>query len=99
MDDLAGRVALITGASGGIGSAVARRLAAAGARVALGYGRGREAAEKLAEDLGADAAAFGADLSEPDAPARQVEAVRRHFGQLDILVANAGIGQRRAGAR
>ncbi len=98
MDDLTGRVALITGATGGIGSALARRLAQAGARVAVGYGRGRAAAGKLVEDLlggGADAAAFAADLAEPDAPARQVEAVRRHFGHLDVLVANAGVGQRR----
>lgn len=98
MDDLAGRVALITGASGGIGSALARRLAKGGVRVALGYGRNRESADKLVDEIrrgGGDAAAFGADLSEAGAPAEQVAAVRRHFGQLDVLVANAGIGERR----
>jgi 3-oxoacyl-[acyl-carrier protein] reductase len=98
MEKLAGRVALVTGASGGIGAALARRLAAAGVRVALGYGGGREAAEKLAGELrrdGGDAAAFGADLSQADAAAEQVLQVRRHFGQLDILVANAGVAERR----
>jgi 3-oxoacyl-[acyl-carrier protein] reductase len=98
MEKLAGRVALVTGASGGIGGAVARRLASAGVRVALGYGRGREPAERLADEIrraGGEAAAFGADLSQADAPAGQVVQVRRHFGQLDILVANAGVAERR----
>jgi 3-oxoacyl-[acyl-carrier protein] reductase len=98
MEKLAGTVALVTGASGGIGAAVARRLASTGVRVALGYGRGREAAERLADEIrrdGGEATAFGADLAQPDAPAEQVVQVRRHFGQLDILVANAGIAERR----
>ncbi|HEY6912797.1 MAG TPA: SDR family NAD(P)-dependent oxidoreductase [Myxococcales bacterium] len=98
MEKLAGKVALVTGASGGIGGALSRRLASMGVRVALGYARGREAAEKVAGEIrrgGGDAAAFGADLSQPDAAAAQVLEVRRHFGQVDILVANAGVADRR----
>src|SRR5689334_18903748 len=98
MDTLTGRVALVTGASGGIGSALARRLAKAGVRVALGYSGHRESAEALAEEIrrgGGDAATFGADLSEPASPAAQVAAVQQRFGQLDLLVANAGVAERR----
>ena len=50
-DGLAGRVAVVTGGSGGIGQAVARRLAAAGVAVAVGYGQGREAAERMAAEI------------------------------------------------
>src|SRR5690242_19851880 len=98
MDTLTGRVALVTGASGGIGSALARRLAAAGARLALGYSAHREAAEVLADEIrrgGGDAATFAADLSEATSPAAQVAAVQQRFGQLDLLVANAGVAERR----
>ena len=59
---IAGTAALVTGASGGIGSAVARELAAEGVRVALHYHRNREAAEALAEELGG--VALAADLRE-----------------------------------
>ncbi len=61
-DRLAGRVALVTGGSGGIGQAVARRLAVAGVAVAVGYGHGREAAERVAAEItgaGGRAAASG----------------------------------------
>jgi 3-oxoacyl-[acyl-carrier protein] reductase len=98
MDGLAGRVALVTGASGGIGGALARRLADAGVRLALGYARHREAAEALAGEIrrgGGDAAAFGADLAQADTPGAQVAAVQQRFGQLDVLVANAGVAERR----
>src|SRR5579875_192303 len=89
--DLDGRLALVTGASGGIGAAIARALAEAGARLALGYGRGAQAAEELAQELGPRARAFGADLEEPDAPARLVEAIEEQLGPVEVLVANHGI--------
>ncbi|MEA2670562.1 MAG: 3-oxoacyl-[acyl-carrier protein] reductase [Chloroflexota bacterium] len=94
----AGHVGLVTGASGGIGRAVARDLAAAGVRVALGYGGGRERAERVAEEIanaGGEAWPVGADLADPLAPAAQVGAVIGRFGRLDLLVCNAGLGERR----
>src|SRR5581483_5731908 len=94
MSELAGRVALVTGASGGIGSATAERLAAAGARVALHYGRNAQAAEELRRRLGGDAIAVGGDLADPAAPAEIVDAVERELGPVDVLVANAGIARR-----
>jgi 3-oxoacyl-[acyl-carrier protein] reductase len=95
---LRGRVALVTGGSGGIGAAICRGLAAERAAVAVSYRRGREAAEGLVAELeaaGARAVALPADLLEPDAPARLVDAVESALGPLDVLVANAGMGERR----
>ena len=96
-DGLAGRVALVTGGSGGIGQAVARRLAAAGAAVAVGYGHGREAAERVAAEIsgaGGRAAALGADLGHPDGPGRLLSAAEDALGPVGILVSNAGLGRR-----
>jgi 3-oxoacyl-[acyl-carrier protein] reductase len=90
-----GRVALVTGASGGIGAAIARRLAAAGAHVALGYGAGRERAEALRAQLGGRTIAVGADLRDAAAAGRLVDAVEAQLGPVEILVANAGAGERR----
>ena len=90
-----GRVALVTGASGGIGAAIARRLAAAGAHVALAYGAGRERAEALRDELGGRAVAVGADLRDPAAPGELADAVEAHLGPVEVLVANAGMGERR----
>jgi 3-oxoacyl-[acyl-carrier protein] reductase len=89
MFDLSGRTALVTGASGGIGGAIARQLHAQGARVVL-TGRRREALEELASELGDRVAIEAADLAEPDAPERLVKAVENK-GALDILVNNAGL--------
>ena len=90
MFDLTGRKALITGASGGIGQAIARALHAQGAHVAL-HGTRVEKLEALAQDLGKGAFATPADLTDMAAvkalPAQAVEAM----GGLDILVNNAGI--------
>jgi len=87
-------VALVTGASGGIGAAVCRELAAEGVAVAVGYGTNATAAEHLASELsstGVRAVACGADLEDRAAPARLVGEVRATLGPIDILVANHGL--------
>lgn len=89
MFDLSGRTALVTGASGGIGGAIARQLHAQGARVVL-TGRRLEALEQLAGELGDRVALERVDLVEPDGPDRLVKAVEQQ-GALDILVNNAGL--------
>jgi 3-oxoacyl-[acyl-carrier protein] reductase len=90
MFDLTGRVALVTGATGGIGAGIARALHAQGAKVAL---TGRRAAEleALAAELGGERVLVApADLADPAAPAALVEQVEGALGSLDILVNNAG---------
>jgi NADP-dependent 3-hydroxy acid dehydrogenase YdfG len=85
MSGLDGRVALITGASSGIGAATARAMAAGGARLALASRRG--------DDLGIDGAlARPCDVREPDQIEAVVSACVERFGGLDILVVNAGVG-------
>lgn len=90
MFDLTGKTALVTGASGGIGSAIAKALHKAGASVAL-HGTRQEALETLAGELGERAHVTPADLSDPDAPAGLVKAASEAMGGLDILVNNAGL--------
>lgn len=92
----AGQVALVTGASGGIGGAVARQLSAHAAAVALGYSRNRHSAESLAAEIeqnGGRAAAFAADLADPATPERLVREVEDRLGGVGILVSNAGVGR------
>ena len=94
-DGLAGRVALVTGGSGGIGRALSRRLAAAGAAVAVGYGQHAEAAADTAAQIlaaGGRAAAVGADLGDPAGPGDLVKAAEDALGPVDVLVSNAGMG-------
>lgn len=92
---LAGKVALVTGGSRGIGRAIALRLARDGATVAIHYGHRRSAAdETLGEIMGAGGTGFmiEADLADPDAPAAIASALDAHADGIDILVNNAGIG-------
>ena len=92
----AGRVALVTGASGGIGAALSRGLAGAGAAVALHYASNQEAASALAAEIeagGGRALTLGADLGEPDAPEQLVADVERDLGPVDVLAANAGLSR------
>ena len=90
MFDLTGRKALVTGATGGLGQAIARTLHAAGATVALS-GTRPEALEALAQELGERAAPVPANLSDTAAVEALVPAAEEAIGPLDILVNNAGI--------
>jgi len=86
---LEGRVAIVTGASRGIGRAIAEALAGEGMRVAL-VARSKDLLEGVAESLGTGTLVHASDLREPDAPAAVVAAVVERFGALDVLVNNAG---------
>ncbi|MFP3250615.1 MAG: glucose 1-dehydrogenase [Thermoproteus sp.] len=88
---LSGKVALVTGASRGIGAAIARELRRRGARVAINYNSSREAAERLRRELGDGAEVFKADVSNRQEVRRMVEDVIGTFGGLDVVVNNAGI--------
>jgi 3-oxoacyl-[acyl-carrier protein] reductase len=90
MFDLTGKSALVTGASGGIGNAIARCLHGAGAKVAL-TGTRKEALDALAGALGERAFVAPADLSDLAAPAKLVKEVEAALGPVDILVNNAGL--------
>ena len=96
MDELAGKVALITGASRGIGKGIALELAAAGCDLML-TARDAKALDSVADevrDRGRKAAVYAADLTANDEPAGLVQALTREFGRLDILVNNAGAAKR-----
>ncbi|WBV43689.1 3-oxoacyl-[acyl-carrier-protein] reductase [Pseudoroseomonas cervicalis] len=86
---LDGKVALVTGATGGIGAAIARTLHRQGAKVALSGTRESVLAE-LAAELGEGALVAPANLSDPAAPAALVDKVEAELGRLDVLVNNAG---------
>jgi NADP-dependent 3-hydroxy acid dehydrogenase YdfG len=85
MNGLSGRVALVTGASGGIGAAVARSLAGQGVRLGL--------ASRSGEDLGIDGSlASSCDVRDAGAVGAFVAQIVEHFGRLDLVIANAGVG-------
>jgi 3-oxoacyl-[acyl-carrier protein] reductase len=91
---LDGRVALITGASRGIGRATALALAAQGASVAVGYGSNADAAGEVAEQvraLGVSAVALGAELSDAEQTAGLVPRTVEALGRIDVVVNNAGL--------
>lgn len=91
---LQGQVALVTGASSGLGAAAARALASAGASVVVNYHSQAEPAEALATEIvaeGGQAIAVGADISQEDQVERLFAQTLSRFGQLDILLANSGL--------
>ncbi len=97
--DSSARVGLVTGAAGGIGSALTRRLAEELTAVALAYGSSAERAESLASELVTEhvqARAFGSDMLDPEGPARLIQAVAAELGPVDVLVVNHGVAEKRS---
>lgn len=95
--DLAGKVALVTGASRGIGAAIALAIAEAGADVAVNYRERSEAAAGVADAIrgkGRRSLTVGADVSKAADVSRMIETVTAELGAVDILVNNAGIGRK-----
>jgi 3-oxoacyl-[acyl-carrier protein] reductase len=93
INKLEGKIALITGGSRGIGAAIAKRLAADGAKVAITYTKGADAAASVVKEIeraGGKAIAIQADATDADAGKAAVEKTVATFGRLDILVNNAG---------
>ena len=84
---LENKIALVTGAGRGIGTAIVRRFAAEGAKVIVHYHSSRENAEKIAAEIGG--MALGADLTDPAAAEALIAQAISHFGRIDILVNNA----------
>ena len=98
MSCLKDKVAIVTGASRGIGRAIARDLAEHGAKVAINYYTSKEPADELAAELkkkGCEAIVVQAGVAHPDECARLVEETVKAFGGLDILVNNAGVNRDR----
>ena len=94
MTDLSGKVAVVTGASKGIGAGVAKALAAAGAAVVVNYASSREGADKVVAEItenGGRAIAVQGDVSQAADVARLFAETKQAYGKLDILVNNAGV--------
>ena len=96
MSDLSGKVAIVTGASKGIGASIAKSLAAAGAAVVVNYASSRDGAERVVADIkakGGKAIAVKGDVAKSAEVSRLFEESQKAFGRLDVLVNNAGIYQ------
>src|SRR5438094_9842 len=94
---LVGKAGIVTGASRGIGAAIAKRLAAEGAKVIVNYSTSQAAAEEVVAAIraaGGEAVAVKADVGTPAEIPALFAAVKKHFGRLDILVNNAAVMQR-----
>jgi 3-oxoacyl-[acyl-carrier protein] reductase len=94
--DIANRVAIVTGGTGGLGQCITRALAGQGAHVVVVYQHSTELAESIARELteaGTDAIAVQADATTVEGAAAMVERARQTFGRVDILVNNAGVNK------
>jgi len=94
MSDLNGKVAVVTGASKGIGAAIAKALSAAGAAVVVNYSASKEDADRIVADIkakGGKAIAVKGDVAKADDMGRLFEETKKTFGRMDVLVNNAGI--------
>jgi len=92
--NLSGKIALVTGASRGIGRECSKLLAKAGAEVVINYNKSEEEAKKVLDEIsndGGKAEIFQADMAQPDQVRALFENIRKKFSKLDILVNNAGI--------
>ena len=94
MSKLTNKVAVVTGASKGIGAAIAKQLAAAGASVVVNYASSKEGAEKVVTEIvsaGGKAIAVGASVAKESEVALLFEETKKAYGKVDILINNAGI--------
>lgn len=94
MSKLTGKIAVVTGASKGIGAGIAKALAAEGATVVVNYASSQEGADKVVAEIvkaGGKAVAVGGDVSKPADVDRLFEETAKQFGRVDVLVNNAGV--------
>ena len=94
MNKLTGKVAVVTGASKGIGAAIAKALAAEGASVVVNYASSKAGADKTVDEIfkaGGQAVAVGGDVSKATEAQGIIDAAIKHYGRLDILVNNSGV--------